>query len=184
MITMEFVNSLDRIFIFEKGHLKEFDVPANLLINRGSILHQETMTVAPHIIKQFKRKTLKILGATQKKKKKSINKTMLLNSIFKASGIFKQIKSRKPDQEDKKPGPASNSLGKTVSPRSMGQSRPSPPPALSPSLNLNNKMKERYSSPKAGILIQDGIKEEVDEWSGLDSPGEEVGTLKRNKGKS
>ena len=55
MVTLEFVDNLDKIFIFEKGHLKEHGHPMELFSNQKSIFYEELKTIAPNVMKRLEK---------------------------------------------------------------------------------------------------------------------------------
>ena len=58
MVTMAFLLDLDKIFVFEKGHLKEDGRPKELLVDRKSILHSEVNNIAPHLLERVLNRSL------------------------------------------------------------------------------------------------------------------------------
>lgn len=66
MCTMNFILNLDKVFILEKGKVKETGIPYELLKDEASILFSEVEDVDPSIIKKVKRKIAKENGEIEK----------------------------------------------------------------------------------------------------------------------
>ena len=56
MVTMEFIENLDRIYIFQKGHLTEQGRPQDLILESSTIFYREMKTIAPTLLKELESK--------------------------------------------------------------------------------------------------------------------------------
>ena len=50
MVSMEFLESIDRVYIFDRGHIEEEGKPYELLKNNESILYNEVKEIDPDVI--------------------------------------------------------------------------------------------------------------------------------------
>ena len=53
MGSMEFLEDIEKVYFFEKGHLKEEGLPRELLKKSTSLLYKEALEVDPEVIKKI-----------------------------------------------------------------------------------------------------------------------------------